>query len=297
MTVEDGAPAPAPAAGSGEEATPADDWDLGGEVALGSMLFTLVEPHRGHEVAYHRWYERDHFYAGCMIGPWYFAGRRWVATRDLKDLRIGAAASGEGDRDGDGHAGPLFGDDRAGSYLSIYWVLAGRHRENTDWATRQVHWLHRNGRMFPERDHVHTLLYRYRGADPRDPDGVPPELALDHPFPGLAAVVVDRPGGRAEAAATPPHWPLAPDSPIALVLSFQGIPLPANAPVTQPGTEGIERREMQLWFADSEPRAWWPAVQAYADARREAGDGAVVRWAGAFIPTVPGTDRYCDQLW
>jgi hypothetical protein len=54
---------------------------------------------------------------------------------------------------------------------------------------------------------------------------------------------------------------------------------------------------MQLWFADSEPRAWWPAVQAYADARREAGDGAVVRWAGAFIPTVPGTDRYCDQLW
>ena len=43
--------------------------DIGGEVRLGSMLFTLVEPHRGHEVAYNRWYERDHFYAGCMIGP------------------------------------------------------------------------------------------------------------------------------------------------------------------------------------------------------------------------------------
>ena len=38
--------------------------DVGGEVRLGSMLFTLVEPHRGHEVAYNRWYERDHFYAG-----------------------------------------------------------------------------------------------------------------------------------------------------------------------------------------------------------------------------------------
>ena len=56
-------------------------------VALGSMLFTLVEPHRGHEVAYNRWYERDHYYAGCMIGPWLFAGSRWVVPRQLKDLR------------------------------------------------------------------------------------------------------------------------------------------------------------------------------------------------------------------
>ena len=43
---------------------------------------------RGHEVAYNRWYERDHFYAGCMVGPWLFAGSRWVATRELKDLRF-----------------------------------------------------------------------------------------------------------------------------------------------------------------------------------------------------------------
>ncbi len=38
-------------------------------IKLGSMLLTLVEPHRGHEVAYNRWYERDHFYSGCMVGP------------------------------------------------------------------------------------------------------------------------------------------------------------------------------------------------------------------------------------
>ena len=49
-------------------------------IKLGSMLFTLVEPHRGHEVAYNRWYERDHFYSGCMIGPYQFAGKRFVAT-------------------------------------------------------------------------------------------------------------------------------------------------------------------------------------------------------------------------
>ena len=56
-------------------------------IKLGSMLFTLVEPRRGHEVAYNRWYERDHFYAGCMIGPYQFAGKRFVATAELKALR------------------------------------------------------------------------------------------------------------------------------------------------------------------------------------------------------------------
>jgi hypothetical protein len=256
-----------------------DDADLGGEVALGSALFTLVEPHRGHEVAYNRWYERDHFYAGCMVGPWYFAGRRWVCTRILKDMRIGGEM-------------PLFGDDRAGSYLALYWTLRGRFRENTDWSTRQVHWLHRYGRMFPERDHIHTLLYLYRGVDARDPDGVPPELALDHPFPGLGALVVERHDDSAE----PPRPVPAADGPVALVLSFTGVPLPADAPVTQPGTEGVERRELQLWFADREPETWWPAVVDFAATVTQSGAG-VVRWASPFIPTVPGTDRYTDQLW
>jgi hypothetical protein len=277
-----GVPAPDPAAG-----TP-DDGDLGGEVRLGSALFTLVEPHRGHEVAYNRWYERDHFYAGCMIGPWYFAGRRWVCTRDLKDVRIG------GDE-------PLFGDDRLGSYLALYWTLKGRFRENTDWSTRQVHWLHANGRMFPERDHIHTLLYIYKGAESRDADGVPAELALDHPFRGLAAVVVESQG---DEGAPPPRPELPPGSPVALVLSFRGVPLPPGAPVTQPGTDGVERRELQLWFADAEPLGsgdsgaggWWPEVRDYADRVAASGAG-VVRWASPFIPTVPGTDRYTDRLW
>ena len=264
-------------------ANEAVDADLGGEVRLGSALFTLVEPHRGHEVAYNRWYERDHFYAGCMNGPFYFSGRRWVSTKDLKDLRLGARSSED----------PLFGDDRLGSYLALYWTPKGRFRDNTDWSTRQVHWLHRHDRMFPDRDHVHTMLYRYRGADARDADGVPAELALDHPFRGLAAVVVERPDDDAPPAA---HAALAPDSAIALVLSFKGIPMPPGAPVTQPGLENVPRRELQLWFADSEPHNWWPAVQAYAEERRAAGDGTV-RWASPFVPTIPGTDTYTDQLW
>ena len=57
------------------------------EVTIGSALITMVEPHEGHERAYNRWYEDDHFYAGATAGPWMFAARRWVATRDLQSLR------------------------------------------------------------------------------------------------------------------------------------------------------------------------------------------------------------------
>ena len=61
--------------------------DIGlGPIDVGAMLFTMVEPHQGHEVAYNRWYERDHFYAGCMIGAGNFAGRRWVAPGDRQPL-------------------------------------------------------------------------------------------------------------------------------------------------------------------------------------------------------------------
>ncbi len=86
-------------------------------IHAGSMLFTMVDPERGHEVEYNRWYERDHFYAGCMIGPWLFAGKRWVATRELKDLRFP-----RGDT-------PVASPVEKGSYLAVYYVLEGKHGE------------------------------------------------------------------------------------------------------------------------------------------------------------------------
>ena len=58
------------------------------EVKIGASLITMVEPHVGHDAAYNRWYEDDHFYAGVMAMPWAFAGRRWVAPTYLQKLRI-----------------------------------------------------------------------------------------------------------------------------------------------------------------------------------------------------------------
>jgi hypothetical protein len=252
--------------------------DLGGEVRLGSMLFTLVEPHRGHEVAYNRWYETDHFYAGCMVGPWLFAGRRFVATRPLKDLRFG----GDVDR---------FGGAARGSYVAVYWILDGRHDDHVDWALRQVHWLHANGRMFAERDHVHTLMYRHEWT--RATSTVPAELALDHPFGGMTATLVrPAPGVSAAELGRFVGERFAPE----LELGFSPVPLDPDAPVSQEGLDGIEGCLLNLSFTTASPDTWWEEQRAAADVLAAEGVGELL-WTAPFIPTLPGTDTYTDVLW
>ena len=258
-------------------------------VGVGTMLWTLVEPHAGHEVDYNRWYERDHFYAGCMIGAGWFAGKRWVATGDLKDLRFPAAS------------GFLPGHERDGSYLATYWVQRGEDAEAIAWGSRQVHWLHENDRMYPHRDHVHTLMYVHRWAVDREADGIPPlALCLDHPWRGLACLTVDRPEG--SDARELSAW-LADEAlpgaiegtPVAKVAGFTAIPLPDDAPVTQPVNPNMDRRMLLLAFLDDEPASAWPAVQALADAVASS-QRAEVSWAAPFLPTIPGTDTYTDEL-
>jgi hypothetical protein len=262
---------------------PDDPSDLGGEVRLGSMLFTLVEPHRGHEVAYNRWYERDHFYAGCMVGPWLFAGRRWVAPRPLKDLRFGSDVDRFGRPGADGAA--------RGSYVAVYWILDGRHDDHVDWALRQVHWLHANGRMFAERDHVHTLMYRHEWTSGTSP--VPAELALDHPFGGMTATLV-RPAAGVGAAELGRFVGerFAPE----LELGFTPVPLDPDAPVSQEGLDGIDGCFLHLSFTRSSPDTWWGEQRAAAEVLTAEGVGEVL-WTAPFVPTLPGTDTYTDQLW
>ena len=154
------------------------------------MLLTLVDPHRGFEKAYNRWYERDHFYAGCMIGPWLFAGSRWVATRELKDLRW--------PQDDETVAEP----DRR---RLVRRDLLGRGRATTRTTSttgpaRRSNALYADGRGFPERRHIHTVLFDHLGAAYRDADPVPVELALDHGYDGIVAAS----GSTASTAIAPP---------------------------------------------------------------------------------------------
>ena len=107
-------PTPARRRGRSDRRGSTPSWPGPSPSNSGSMLFTLVEPHRGHEVAYNRWYERDHFYAGCMIGPYQFAGKRFVATAAMKELR-------------DPDSSEVTGEPDRGTYLGVYWVLDGYH--------------------------------------------------------------------------------------------------------------------------------------------------------------------------
>lgn len=252
------------------------------------MLFTLVDPHRGREVAYNRWYERDHFYAGCMIGPWLFAGRRWVATRRLKNLRYPAEST---------IARP---DVRAGSYLATYWIHAGHHDEHYEWAHAQAHWLYQHGRGFHERTHVHTLLYTRDWTQYRDRDPVPVALALDHPYAGLVALHVEREPGVAQDRFDAwlrgdPLSALLRAGAVASCTAWSPIPQ-GEAPMAIPKVERTDRLDLHLFFVESDPAEVWDRFIRLGEAIDASGLGRVV-FAAPFVPTVPGTDRYTDELW
>ena len=252
----------------------------GRPIELGGALVTLVEPHRGHEVAYNRWYERDHFYAGCMIGAWTISGSRYVATRDLKDLRSP-----------DSTVAP---DATAGSYLSLYWVLAGKFGEWMDWGTRQVRWLIDEDRMFPHRDHVHTVMYRFHSEIAGREDGVPVELALDHRSPSLVMTVVDRAEGASTDAVA--AWWAEQGLPAEVTAVFEPVQMPSDAPSDVPADAAVERT-LLLAFVDSDVADGWDATwAAVPQGLVDAGLGTA-GFHGPFKGTVPGTDTYADQLW
>jgi len=260
-------------------------------IKVGSMLFTMVDPNKGHEVAYNRWYERDHFYAGCMAGPWLFAGRRWVAPRDLKALRFPADS-------------PVAQPVQAGSYVSIYWHLEGHRDDHGAWASPQVHWLYANGRGFPERTHVHTLIYNHDWRHHRDADPVPLELSLDHNFPGLAALILKRNPAVDKARLERwfreeylPGW--LEGSPVASCSAWSPVLRPAGAassPMTIPQLEDPEQVTTQLYFLDRDPRESWDKFRQLGKDFDASGLGRVI-FATPFIPTNVSTDDYTDQLW
>jgi hypothetical protein len=259
-----------------------------GSVDVGAALFTLVEPHKGHEVAYNRWYERDHFYAGCLLGPLWFGGRRWVATKPLKELRYPSGT----------HFLP---DIAEGSYLATYWIQKGHEQEAIAWGSTQVKFLHEAGRMFEQREHIHTLMYVNRWAVARDGDaGVPVPLALEHLFGGLVSIMVDRNedvAPRDMSAWLRDELPgLMADTPWALTCALTPIPLPEGAPVFQPDNPGQDRRMLLMCFVDTDPRECWDAFTGLGAAIKAGGLGEV-SYAAPFIPTIPGTDTYTDQLW
>jgi hypothetical protein len=261
-------------------------------VKVGSMLLTLVDPHKGYESAYNRWYERDHFYAGCMEGPWQIAGSRWVATREMKNLRWGSTDV----------ADPI----DAGSYVAIYWVEDGHHKDWDEWALPQVQQLYANGRGFAERSHVHTATFDHVGALYRDADPVPVELALDHHYEAIVCVWLDGRNGLDAAALqdrirqSDALRDLFAGSDIEIVSSWTPRPEFRNsrdsAPMSLGSPGGQENRLCQVCFVGGDVRASIDWFKAYTKALADL-DLADTQLVAPFLRTVVGTDTYVDQLW
>ena len=168
---------------------------------------------------------------------------------------------------------------------------------------RQVNALHAAGRMFEERDHVHTLLYDFRWEYRRDPDGVPVELALDHPYRGFVPVFIDRAEDVTERSVVGVVADGASSRPPPRIRRRPGRRLHADRTrgrrrgrCTTRGASD-DRRTLLLWFLSTPPEvAWEPVVAEHRRRLEESGLGTVVA-ALPFIPTIPGTDIYTDKLW
>jgi hypothetical protein len=261
-------------------------------VKVGSMLLTLVDPKKGYERAYNRWYERDHYYGGCMIGPFLYAGSRWVATRELKDLRWPKGSTAV--------ANPT----DAGSYVAIYWVEKGHHGDHfDDWARPQVRDLYAQGRGFAERTHVHTVLFDHIGAVYRDDDPVPVDLALDHGYDGIVAAWFDASNGDAAGLHDALAKELVPDllrgSSIEIASSWTpsaGENDEKDVPMDLGTRAGGPERLCQLFFLHGDVRDTVDRFHAYTDGIEKAGL-ASIGLVAPFFATVVGTDTYVDQLW
>ncbi|WP_028810978.1 hypothetical protein [Streptomyces flavidovirens] len=263
-------------------------------VRPGHALITMVEPHPGHEYAYNRWYEDDHYIAGAMAMPWMFAGRRWVATRDLQLLRYPAKSA---------VARPV----TTGCYLSTYWVTQGRYDEHMKWTVGINRRLNRDGRVYQDRKHVFTAFQDHEATVYRDGAAGPRDFhALDHPYRGLVLEVIDAEGPerRAEllewlrSTHLPQRLAGTPDSgsPAAMVTVFRPTPLPGDRMSYVKQVEGVDTRLTLLWFLETDPREAWEERFGELDREVAASGLGRVELVAPFIPTVPGTDRYVAEL-
>jgi hypothetical protein len=249
------------------------------------LLFTMVDPHRGREVDYNRWYEGDHFYA-TTVGPGVISGSRYVCTRDLKELRL------IGDQS-------IIPSREAGSYLALY--LLSDAKEFNEWGAVNTHHLHDAGRIFNERQHIHTLMYTLEWWSNGGPDGVTPEIALDHPFSFLITEFIssiDPSNADDDVHRIATHYVPAvqEETGASLTLGLSPVRLLDDAPTDVPRAEGMENTYLQLHFYDEgSPEVAMNALDKMFEPRQA--EALTLRFASPFIPTVPGTDKYAGELW
>src|SRR3954454_1953110 len=143
-------------------------------IRLGAMHLTLVDPFRGHEHRYNRWYEEDHFFSAVMLGPGLLSGARFVARRQEKARRRVEA--------------PFEPD--AGSLLAVFFHQ-GDGTAYREWAPEEVTRLKAENRMYAERDLVFHLRGEFAVSAHRPDVDIPVQLALEHRYPYVALSLIE----------------------------------------------------------------------------------------------------------
>ena len=261
----------------------------GTHVDLGHAMIVMIEPTREPErlAEWNRWYEHDHVYSGVLAGPGAFSYGRFVAIRELKDLRF---------PDSSAIAQPV----EKGSYLSFFYLLAGQVEEHYAWSFPETQRLGEQGRMNGDRELVSLSLYDFVGSVNRKGWPVPAEVSLDHRYPAVVALWVDRAASASLETLT--SWLLETQLPALLQNKEGGV---AQALVFSsrefPGVPGsgtaVGDRVLVACFLEVDPReVWSTSFAGLGDAVAASGLGSVVL-AAPFIGAIPGTPTYSDQLW
>jgi hypothetical protein len=252
----------------------------------------MIEPEPGHEAAFNRWYSDDHFYAGGMCLPRIFAGRRWVATRELRALRCGS------DKDMADH----------GCYLHLNLFSSHRLNEVYEALSSTLQDLGKRGRMYPTeipRRHLYTTITPYHSVIYRDKtmDGPVDIHALDYPFAGVVLELVDaRPDQIRDdllywlQTEFIPKMITGSDALMCLIFVHADLPEIIKSPRLPAKDPKGDKRVVFLWFVESDPRVYWQRDFAGQEiAILQAGLGELT-FMGPFIPTIPGTDCYVDEI-
>jgi hypothetical protein len=157
------------------------------------------------------------------------------------------------------------------------------------------------GRNFEQRDVLSTASYDYLGAARRDPDGVPPELALDHRYPGVVLAWLERRTPHSLAALR--DWllrdflpGLLEKSPLALALCFTPLPKADWWPPAAPQVPGVGERVLVSFFLEEDPEAVWEERCAGLGAGIDAGGRGRTLFVAPFVPVVPGRDPGAGEL-
>jgi hypothetical protein len=184
-----------------------------------------------------------------------------------------------------------------GSFIAAYWFLDGSVDEHFKWSFGAMPDLVAAGRMNPNRTHVSTSLYDLCHVVNRAGWPVAGQIALDHPYQGMVAMWTDRAEGTAlDALADWIAQTLAPkvlDGPVAQAITFAARDMPG---VPNSGV-GVGTRLLTMFFVQSDPRDVWASRFTGLDTVvRDSGLGSVALVA-PFIPVIPGTNTYLDQLW